>query len=204
MNSQDLVHGVILAQKNSGGDLVDTLNTSSFQHMPLKQKVDFINQYAQQGGPEPKAPSNSEKVKKFLASTAGAAVAGGLVGAAMHVSRGGKLITPHIHSPLNQGKLTPEEAALADAELSNLFNKMKGATQIGALVGGLSSASALHQESSDAKKVQDALRRIRAGEPHHATALAINSDYLHGRRSSSKEGAGFTDVQKIVKDNLIF
>ena len=205
MNSHDLVHGAILAQQNSGGDLVDTLNTSSFQHLPLKAKVDFINTYANtKGAPDPVGYSAMDRIKHIAASGVSGLAAGALVGAAMHVAKGGKLLSPHIHSPKNMTSLTKEQEALADKELAELWGKVGGAGQIGGAVGALKGWSTTHDENRDAAKIRESLDKIRSGQPHVGTALAINSDYLHGRRESARSNAGFADVQKIVKDNLIF
>jgi len=202
MRSDELVRGAILAQQNAGGDLVDTLNTNSFKNLPIKEKVNFVNQYAASNGPEPQNVSKGEALKRILGSAVGGFAAGGAIGIATHVARGGH-INPALlmNTDLNISK---EMLDLKKKQLMELSSRASGGGQIGALIGAGHAWSASKQENRDAEYVRNTLGKIRQGDRDQAVSLAIGGDYLHGRRATARSGAGFSDIQKMVKDNLIF
>lgn len=202
VSNEHLVHGSVIAQKQSGGDLIDVINSDSFKRMPIEQKVDFIHTYANAKAPEPKAATTSERIKSVLGGAAGAGAAGATLGAVSHISKGGTLPMFSPHEML--GKAGPEAMAKVERETNEFLAKLKRPALLGAAVGGVAAYKFMKDKEKDKEYVRNSLRNIRNGHDPEASAAAIlfNKEQINKRRSQGFTSSGYSAQLRTLKENL--
>lgn len=204
MKVDHLVQGAILAQKQSGGDLLDVVNSDAYRRMPMAEKVDFLHGYAKSNGPEPKSLTPWNRTKAVLGGGASTAAAGGLLGAMYHMSAGGgsTLASASLKDKVGLGsKAVMKEL---DDDAFKLISRLKTPMLVGGMLGA--GAAYLHHRDSDNDKkyIRDSLHNIRTGvNPEaNAAALLFNKEKMDKKRVSGFHNEGITSQVKTLKENI--
>lgn len=198
-----LVHGAVLAQKQSGEDLVDVINTDSFRRMPIEQKVDFLHEYAHQKAPEPQPLTASQKVKHVLGASAGLGGVGATLGSFHYMATQGNPLSKYtLQDHLGQG----DKAVLSklEAETDRFLNHVKKPALGAAAVGALLGYAHMRDREKDKEYLRRSLQNIRDNKDSHANAAAIlfNKEQLNKRRSEGFSNEGFNSQFKTLKDTM--
>lgn len=204
MNTKDLVHGSLIAQRQSGGDLLDVINSDAFRRMPIEHKVDFIHGYAKEGGPEPQPASKAERLKYILGSSASTGAAGAMLGGAYHIAKGGfqDLAAATPKDMLGMGD--PKVMHALDLDNARLISRMKTPLLLGAAIGAGAGYFGSKDRENDKKYIRDTLHNIRTGvSPNaHAAALLFNKEKLDKRRSEGFHTEGVSSQMKTLKETI--
>lgn len=86
LNNADLVmRGHAIAQQTGNSDMLDIVNSHTFDRLPLQHKVDFLRMYASRPGSDIPKPSFTDQALPVAEAGLGGAAMGGLVGSMLAV-----------------------------------------------------------------------------------------------------------------------